>query len=78
MRGVIAGIALLAQAAAGTASADQRHLENALDALQQARQQLEAATRTEGGYRERALQHVVQAMDQVKRGIQEGEDDTQR
>jgi len=78
MRGIIAGIALLSLAAAGRASADQPHMENALDALQRARQHLEAAAANRGGYRDRALQHVVQALVQVKKGIREGEDATSR
>jgi hypothetical protein len=49
---------------------DQPHMEAALDKLQSARSNLEAATDDKGGHRVKALEHVNKAIDEVKRGIE--------
>ena len=49
---------------------DQPHMQAALDKLQSARSNLEAATDDKGGHRVKALEHVNKAIDQVKKGIE--------
>jgi hypothetical protein len=49
---------------------DQPRMEAALDKLQSARSNLEAATDDKGGHRVKALDHVNKAIDEVKRGIE--------
>jgi hypothetical protein len=53
----------------GQASADQPHMQTALDALRTARSELNMATANKGGHRERALSLVDEAIDQVKAGM---------
>ena len=48
---------------------DQPRMEAALDQLQSARSNLEAATHDKGGHRDKALDYVNQAIDEVKKGI---------
>ena len=50
--------------------AEQRHMENALSALKEAKIQLEKASRNKGGHRAKAIEHIDQAINQVNRGIQ--------
>ena len=54
----------------GTALPDQPRMQTALDKLQSARANLEAATEDKGGHRVKALDHVNKAIDEVKRGIE--------
>ena len=54
---------------AGRASADQPHMQAALDALRSAEQQLEAATSDKGGHRAKAIAHTRKAIDEVEKGI---------
>jgi hypothetical protein len=49
---------------------DQPHMQAALDRLQSARANLEAATEDKGGHRVKALDHVNKAIDEVKKGIE--------
>lgn len=49
---------------------DQPHMQAALDKLQSARSNLEAATDDKGGHRVKALDHVNKAIDEVKAGIE--------
>ncbi|MBV8858927.1 MAG: hypothetical protein JOZ02_18490 [Acidobacteria bacterium] len=49
---------------------DQPHMQAALDKLQSARSNLEAASEDKGGHRVKALEHVNQAIDEVKAGIE--------
>jgi type II secretory pathway pseudopilin PulG len=49
---------------------DQPHMQEALDKLQAARSNLEAATDDKGGHRVKALDHVNKAIDEVKKGIE--------
>jgi hypothetical protein len=51
------------------ATAYQPHMQNALAALQNARSELVAAEPNKGGHRERALDLVDRAIDQVQQGI---------
>ena len=51
-------------------SPDQPHMQAALDKLQSARSNLEAATEDKGGHRVKAIEHVNKAIDQVKAGIE--------
>jgi hypothetical protein len=55
------------------ASADQPHMQRALDKLRQAKSNLEAATSDKGGHRQKAIGYVNDAIDQVKKGIDAGE-----
>jgi len=50
--------------------AGQPHMQNALSALQEARQQLVAAVPDKGGYRAHAIELVDQAINQVHLGMQ--------
>lgn len=54
----------------GTPLPDQPHMQAALDKLQEARSNLEAATDDKGGHRVKALEHVNKAIDEVKQGIE--------
>lgn len=54
----------------GTPLPDQPRMQAALDKLQSARSNLEAATDDKGGHRVKALDHVNQAIEEVKRGIE--------
>jgi hypothetical protein len=51
------------------AIAYQPHMQNALAALQNARTELAAAEPNKGGHRERAIELVDKAIDQVQQGI---------
>jgi len=51
-------------------SPDQPHMQRALDKLQSARSNLEAASEDKGGHRVKALEHVNKAIEQVKKGIE--------
>jgi type VI protein secretion system component VasK len=48
---------------------DQPHMQAALDKLQSARANLEAASDDKGGHRVKALDHVKRAIEDVKKGI---------
>jgi hypothetical protein len=63
----------LAEAFTLTATADQPHMQAALDLLKQARSNLESATADKGGYRGKALAEVNDAIDETKKGIDVGE-----
>jgi hypothetical protein len=54
------------------ASADQGHMERALDALRSARSELNQASHDKGGHRTNAIQLIDQAIEQVKEGIRVG------
>ena len=54
---------------AGRASADQPHMQAALDHLRLAKGELEHADRDKGGHRERALRLTNDAIAEVERGI---------
>ena len=83
MKQILALVALLVLTVALTASSNfvvaqssmprpesQPHMSAALDHLQQAEKELEAATHDKGGHRVKALSLIKQAMSQVQQGIQ--------
>ena len=53
----------------GQALAGQPHMQNALDALNRAESELQAANADKGGHRNKALQLVSEAKQQVHAGI---------
>ncbi|MEZ5406305.1 MAG: hypothetical protein R3F23_09155, partial [Verrucomicrobiia bacterium] len=53
-----------------TLRADQNHMREAMDALNQAKTHLKAATPDKGGHRVRAIHLIDSAMDEIKAGIQ--------
>lgn len=53
----------------GAAAAYQEHMHAALDALRNARSELQMAERNKGGHREEALRLVNSAIDEVQAGI---------
>jgi hypothetical protein len=55
-----------------TAHADQPHMQAALNALQTARTELQAAEHDKAGHREKALEMVDRAIEQTKRGLAAG------
>jgi hypothetical protein len=54
---------------AGRASADQPHMQAALEHLRRARVELEKAERDKGGHREAAMKLTRDAIAEVERGI---------
>ena len=48
---------------------DQPHMQNALNALENARDSLDKATPDKGGHRAKAIGYVKNAIDEVKKGI---------
>jgi hypothetical protein len=54
----------------GQAMADQPHMQNALNALQNARSELVAATPDKGGHRAKAMALTDEAIAQVKAGVE--------
>jgi hypothetical protein len=54
----------------GRVSADQPHMRNALNALRNARSELQRASHNKGGHRVKALDLVNRAITQVKKGIE--------
>jgi hypothetical protein len=65
-------VALAVAALIQTARADQGHMERALNALYQARNELSQASHDKGGHRVNAIQIINQAIQQIKRGIAVG------
>jgi len=51
---------------------DQPHMQNALMALENAKESLEKATTDKGGHRAKALDYVRDAIKEVKKGIEAG------
>ena len=51
---------------------DQPHMQNALNALENAKDNLNRATADKGGHRARALDYVGDAISEVKKGIDAG------
>ena len=51
---------------------DQPHMQNALNALENAKDNLNRATADKGGHRARALDYVKDAISEVKKGIDAG------
>ena len=61
--------AVVAAVLPGTASADQPHMDEALEALRKARRELDAATTDKGGHRVKAIRLVNLAIAEVEKGI---------
>ena len=57
----------------GQASADQPHMQTALDALRTARSELNMATPNKGGHRVRAIGFIDSAIYEVKAGMEYAE-----
>lgn len=55
-----------------TGSPDQPHMQNALTALENAKDNLERATTDKGGHRNQAIGYVKDAIKEVKKGIEAG------
>ncbi|HWA91938.1 MAG TPA: hypothetical protein VG889_18000 [Rhizomicrobium sp.] len=68
-RTLLTAAALIAGIAIGQATADQPHMQNAVDALQRARSELNAAKPDKGGHRVRAMNLVDQAIAETRAGI---------
>jgi len=64
---------LLVGGTVGMCAADEPHMRAALEHLRQARHQLEKAVPNKGGHREKAIELIDRAMEQVKAGIEFGE-----
>jgi len=69
IRGLLLVLVLAFGFIAGQLSASQPKMQAALTNLRQARANLQAATADKGGHRERALELVNQAIDQVEAGM---------
>jgi len=72
---VIAGTLLYISLMAGCAGPQVRQprMEAALEDLREARTELESAAPNKGGHRERAIELIDRAIEQVKQGIEAGE-----
>ena len=69
IRGLLLVLVLVVGFVAGQLSAAQPQMQAALNNLKQARTNLNRASADKGGHRERALELVNQAIDQVQAGI---------
>jgi hypothetical protein len=69
IRGLLLVLLLVIGFVAGQLSAAQPQMQAALKNLRQARSNLNNATADKGGHRERAIELVNQAIDQVEAGI---------
>ncbi|MCU1245248.1 MAG: uncharacterized protein JWN02_1158 [Acidobacteria bacterium] len=72
-RSLVSGLVLSATLAtgflAGHVSADQPHMQTALEHLRQARRELDRASEDKGGHRARAIALVNDAIVQVEQGV---------
>ncbi|MBM3463520.1 MAG: hypothetical protein FJX76_15585 [Armatimonadetes bacterium] len=66
---VALALSLFGSFAVGRATADQPHMQNALAALQTAQTELQLAKPNKGDHRDRAMELVGQAINQVQLGI---------
>ena len=62
-------MAVFAAMNATSMKADQPHMERALELLRQARAEIQTASRTKGGYRTTAVEHINRAIDQIEKGM---------
>lgn len=69
-RFVVAGMAAAALFVAGVVTGAQPHMTNALDALQTAKAELQAAQANKGGHRVKAIELVNQAIGEVQAGME--------
>lgn len=70
----VLGVVLVLWGAGGVAWGEQKHMENALDLLQRARNQLEQASADKGGHRQKAMDRIDEAIEQVRKGIEYARD----
>jgi hypothetical protein len=68
--GAVVGGALALGVCIGAASADQPHMQAALEALKSARAELTAATPTKGGHRGEAIRLTNLAVGEVQKAIE--------
>lgn len=73
--GIGVGIALCTVVAGASSWAAQKHMQNALEHLRQARQALDNAKGNKGGHRQNAIELVDKAIAQVEKGMEFAEDD---
>lgn len=66
---ILLAVTLLFSMALPAFAEEQPHMQAALQALQNAEQELQKATHDKGGHREKALQEVHEAIAQVKAGM---------
>ncbi|HEY2033977.1 MAG TPA: hypothetical protein VGH02_09860 [Rhizomicrobium sp.] len=66
---VVLGTVLASGVLIGEAMAYQEHMHAALDALRTARSELQASEANKGGHRERAMDLVDRAIEQVQAGM---------
>jgi hypothetical protein len=62
-------VAVFAAMNATSMKADQPRMQRALELLRQARAEIQAASRTKGGHRTTAVEHINRAIEQVEKGI---------
>jgi hypothetical protein len=70
LAGMLGGVVLGGALGAGVVLASARHMQDALNHLNNAKAALEQAQHDKGGYRQRALEHVTQAIGEVQKGMQ--------
>jgi hypothetical protein len=76
MKRILAAVVITMLLVSGTVSicaADEPHMRAALEHLREAREQLGKAESNKGGHREKAIELIDRAMEQVKAGIEFGE-----
>jgi DNA integrity scanning protein DisA with diadenylate cyclase activity len=75
---VVLAAVLIIGCTASICAADEPRMRAALEHLKEAREQLEKATPNKGGHREKAIEHVNHAIEQVERGIKFSEERHER
>ena len=73
MKRILAVVVIAVLLVSGTvaiSAADQPHMRAALERLKEARAQLEKAAPNKGGHREKAIELINHAIEQVKAGIE--------
>ena len=75
---VLLAAALIIGGTVGICAADEPHMRAALEHLREAKVQLEKAAPNKGGHREKAIEHVNHAIEQVEKGIKFSEERHER
>ncbi|MBF0506009.1 MAG: hypothetical protein HQL09_04150 [Nitrospirae bacterium] len=70
---VVVAAVLIIGGTVGVCAADEPHMRAALERLKEAKEQLEKAAPNKGGHREKAIELINHAIEQVKKGIEFGE-----
>ena len=68
----VLAVSLMSVVSVSSARADQAHMQAALNALQTAKAELQAAEHDKGGHRDKALEAVDRAINQTRLGINAG------